>query len=73
VFPGLFASFLTDVMFGMFNRIAPQLNAYFMAMGVKAMGGIFMFMIALDLFIGELGHRLEDALVFLRRLIGLWA
>src|SRR5262249_36276419 len=29
VFPGLFAAFITDVVFGMFNRIAPQLNAYF--------------------------------------------
>lgn len=72
VFPGLFASFLTDVVFGMFNRIAPQLNAYFMAMGVKAMGGLFMFMIALDLFIGQLAHHLEESLVFIRRLVHLW-
>lgn len=71
VFPGLFASFLTDVVFGMFNRIAPQLNAYFMAMGVKAMGGLFMFMLALDLLMGELAERLESSLVFLRRLVGL--
>lgn len=72
VFPGLFASFLTDVVFGMFNRIAPQLNAYFMAMGVKAMGGLFMFMVALDLFMGRLAHHLEASLVFVRQLIRLW-
>ena len=73
VFPGLFAGFLTDVVFGMFNRIAPQLNAYFMAMGVKAMGGLFMFMVALDLMMGQLARRLEDSLVFVRELIHLWS
>ena len=72
VFPGLFASFLTDVVFGMFNRIAPQLNAYFMAMGVKAMGGLFMFMACLSLMMGELAKHLEASLVFLRSLIRLW-
>lgn len=72
VFPGLFASFLTDVTFGMFNRIAPQLNAYFMAMGVKAMGGLFMFMVCLKLMMGQLAERLEESLVFIRRIIHLW-
>lgn len=73
VFPGLFASFLTDVVFGMFNRIAPQLNAYFMAMGVKAMGGLFLFMVALHLMMGQLARHLEAALVFVRQLVGLFA
>jgi flagellar biosynthesis protein FliR len=70
VFPGLFAAFMTDVVFGMFNRIAPQLNAYFMAMGIKAMAGIAMFMFTLGMLMGELGERLEHSLLFLRRLIG---
>ena len=69
VFPGLFAAFLVDVVFGMFNRIAPQLNAYFMAMGVKAMGGLAMFMFAMTLMSEQLAFRLEDSLVFLRRMI----
>ena len=69
VFPGIFASFLVDVVFGMFNRIAPQLNAYFMAMGVKAMAGLAMFMFALTLMAQELAHRLEDWLMFLKRLV----
>jgi flagellar biosynthetic protein FliR len=69
VFPGLFAAFITDVVFGMFNRVAPQLNAYFMAMGIKAMAGIAMFMFALSLFIGQLSHRLEESLLFIRRII----
>jgi flagellar biosynthesis protein FliR len=69
VFPGMFAAFITDVVFGMFNRVAPQLNAYFMAMGIKAMGGIAMFMFALSMMSSELSIRLEDSLLFVRRLI----
>jgi len=69
VFPGMFASFLVDVVFGMFNRIAPQLNAYFMAMGVKAMAGLAMFMFAMSLMVGQMAYRLEDSLVFIRRLV----
>lgn len=69
VFPGMFAAFLTDVVFGMFNRIAPQLNAYFMAMGVKALGGIAMFMLPLTIMSGQLAYRLEDSLVFIRRIV----
>lgn len=69
VFPGMFAAFLVDVVFGMFNRIAPQLNAYFMAMGVKAMSGLALFMFAMTLMVGQLAHRLEESLLFLRRLV----
>ena len=58
----MFASFLVDIVFGMFNRIAPQLNAYFMAMGVKAMGGLAMFMFAMVLMVGQLAHHLVVAL-----------
>ena len=72
VFPGMFSSFLVDVVFGMFNRIAPQLNAYFMAMGVKAMAGLAMFMFALGLMAEQLAYRLEDSLFFIRRLVQLW-
>ncbi len=69
VFPGLFAAFMVDVVFGMFNRIAPQLNAYFMAMGVKAMSGLAMFMFALTLMTHQLAYRLEDSLVLIRRIV----
>lgn len=69
VFPGMFAAFLVDVVFGMFNRIAPQLNAYFMAMGVKALSGLAMFMFAMSLMVEQMAHRLEESLMFLRRLV----
>lgn len=69
VFPGMFASLMVDIVFGMFNRVAPQLNAYFMAMGVKAMGGLAMFMFAMVLMVGQLAGHLEDGLIFIRRLV----
>ena len=72
VFPGVFAAFLTDIVFGTMNKIAPQLNAYFMAMGVKAMAGLIFFLAAMNLMIGELGQQLEYSLVFLKKLISLF-
>lgn len=72
VFPGIFASFLVDVVFGMFNRIAPQLNAYFMALGVKSMAGVAMLLFSLSLMMGQMGFELERSLLFLRQLMGFW-
>ncbi|MCK6548283.1 flagellar biosynthetic protein FliR [Myxococcota bacterium] len=73
VFPGLFASFVVDLVFGMFNRVAPQLNAYQLAMGIKALAGIAMFMFALSLLMGELSTILEQTLLFLRRILEMMA
>lgn len=71
VFPGLFATFMTDVVFGMLNRVAPQLNAYFMAMAVKPLIGVLFFIFSLQLLYEQLGVRVEENLLFLRRLIAL--
>ncbi len=46
--PILAATFITDVVFGILNRVAPQLNAYFMSMPVKAYGGVIMLMVAMS-------------------------
>jgi flagellar biosynthesis protein FliR len=46
--PVIGATFITDVVFGILNRVAPQLNAYFMSMPVKALGGLVMIFISLD-------------------------
>lgn len=45
--PVVAATFITDVVFGILNRVAPQLNAYFMSMPVKAFGGIVMIFVGL--------------------------
>lgn len=46
--PVMAATFLADLVFGILNRVAPQLNAYFLSMPVKAMAGIIMVLIAMD-------------------------
>ncbi len=44
--PIMAATFITDLVFGILNRVAPQLNAYFMSMPVKALGGVVVILIA---------------------------
>ncbi|MFH1810903.1 MAG: flagellar biosynthetic protein FliR [Pseudomonadota bacterium] len=43
------ACLITDISFGLLNRVAPQINAYFMAMPAKAMVGAMMFFVALPM------------------------
>lgn len=53
--PVVAATFISDVVFGILNRVAPQLNAYFMSMPVKALGGVIMIFIALDAIVARFG------------------
>ena len=73
VFPGIFATFMTDVVFGMLNRIAPQLNAYFMAMGVKAMSAIALLLFSLALVYERMEDLVAYSLRFVNDLVRLWA
>ena len=72
VFPGIFATFMTDVVFGMLNRIAPQLNAYFMAMGVKAMSALVMLFFSLSLVYARMEDLSAYSLRVVRDLVKLW-
>jgi flagellar biosynthetic protein FliR len=54
--PAVAATFITDVVFGILNRVAPQLNAYFMAMPVKAFAGILVVFISMT----AVTARMED-------------
>lgn len=69
VFPGLFATFMTDVVFGMLNRVAPQLNAYFMAMGIKAMAGIAMLFFALGMTKDQMEFLTAKAVTFIDNIV----
>jgi len=69
VFPGVFATFMTDVVFGMLNRVAPQLNAYFMAMGIKAMAGIALLFFGLGLAIETMTTLVADELRFIEEIV----
>lgn len=58
--PIVAATFISDVVFGILNRVAPQLNAYFMSMPVKAIAGVIMMFILLE----PLAVRIEDYVVW---------
>ncbi|MBN2359068.1 MAG: flagellar biosynthetic protein FliR [Deltaproteobacteria bacterium] len=47
--PIAIACLVTDLTFGLLNRIAPQINAYFLSMPVKAMAGCAMFFVGLPM------------------------
>jgi flagellar biosynthetic protein FliR len=40
--PAAVATFVTDLVFGILNRVSPQLNAYFLAMPVKALAALML-------------------------------
>ena len=61
--PAVAATFITDLVFGILNRVAPQLNAYFLAMPVKAMGALAMILIGLPAIIDRLGLYMKEALL----------
>ena len=61
--PVMAATFISDVVFGILNRVAPQLNAYFMSMPVKAFGGVVMIFVALDAIVARMHDWVEWSLV----------
>lgn len=69
--PAVAATFITDVVFGIMNRVAPQLNAYFMAMPVKAMGGIAMVLVTLEAFLDRTGYFIQWGLYAVQKTIDL--
>jgi flagellar biosynthetic protein FliR len=69
--PALAATFITDIVFGILNRVAPQLNAYFMAMPVKAMGALALVLLAMPPFLGRLTIYIESSLVAAKRTLDL--
>jgi flagellar biosynthetic protein FliR len=69
--PVIAATFITDLVFGILNRVAPQLNAYFLSMPVKAMAGIIMIFIAMEPLVTRMMAYLEWALSVVEELISL--
>ena len=65
--PSLAATFIADLVFGILNRVAPQLNAYFLSMPVKAMGALAMLLLGLPAIIDRMGIYLQEALIAMER------
>lgn len=52
--PVIASTLIIDIVFGILNRVAPQLNAYFLSMPVKAMGGLAVVLIIMAPFVERL-------------------
>lgn len=70
--PVMAATFITDVVFGILNRVAPQLNAYFMSMPVKAFFGVLMIFVAIGAIITRMEDWVEWTLVTLNEILELF-
>ena len=60
--PAVIASFLTDIALGFMNRVAPQIQVYFLAMQTKPMIVAIMILVAINLVLGRLRHDLGGML-----------
>lgn len=69
--PVIAATFITDLVFGILNRVAPTLNAYFMAMPVKAMAGVVLIMVALQPIVLKFQTFIVDSLGHMEKAIDL--
>lgn len=64
-FPIALVCLLSDIAFGLLNRVAPQINAFFMSMPAKAAGGMIIFLAAFSMIADEFaryGFELLDVL-----------
>jgi len=62
--PAIIALFLIDVGFGIVNRVAPQIQVFFLGMPLKTLIGVLMIFLALQLIINQmeihLGRMIQD-------------
>lgn len=71
--PALIALLLTDLFFGIINRVAPQVNVFFLSMPVKMLVGIIALLIALPVLASRMTHYFNEtykAFDYAIRLIG---
>ncbi len=71
--PAFIAGFLTDLALGMVNRVAPQVQVYFISMGIKPMVTVAMMLVALHFVVDRLGIEFSKMLTLLREAIQLLA
>lgn len=62
--PAFIASFLTDLTLGVINKVAPQIQVFFISMSIKPMVVLLLMLLALDLMLDrlhlEFGHMLQN-------------
>jgi flagellar biosynthetic protein FliR len=55
--PAAAASFLSDVALGLVNRVAPQIQVFFMSMSIKPVMTVLVMLLAVHVFSDELAHQ----------------
>lgn len=70
--PVMIACFTTELTFGLLNRVAPQINAYFMAMPAKVYVGGVMFLLAFPMFLQILVQRSAEVPFYMQKLFVMW-
>ncbi|MCC6334700.1 MAG: flagellar biosynthetic protein FliR [Myxococcales bacterium] len=69
--PVLLATFLTDLALGMINRVAPQVQVYFVSMQIKPAVTILIMFTAMHLIIGRMVGEFGSMFVWLKRALQL--
>lgn len=64
--PVLLATFLTDLSLGMINKVAPQIQVFFISMAVKPMVAVLMVLVALHLMSSRLVREFESMFVIMK-------
>ena len=67
--PVVFTCFLIDLAFGFLNRVAPQINAYFLSLPAKMMGGLIMLFFLIPLVIDDFLQHHDHMMAFLKSLL----
>lgn len=67
--PAMLALLLTDLFFGIINRVAPQINVFFLSLPVKMVVGILVVLIAMPLFLNRYVFYFKEAYKALETMI----
>jgi flagellar biosynthetic protein FliR len=67
--PVIFTCFLIDLAFGFLNRVAPQINAYFLSLPAKMMGGILMLFFLIPLLLDDFMSHHDQLMKFVKILL----
>ena len=63
--PGILAAFTTDLAMGMINRVAPQVQVFFVAMSIKPIAGALIMFVAIYEILRRVGNEFEHMLKLL--------
>lgn len=64
--PIVVVSFLIDLAFGLMNRVAPQINAYFLSLPAKMLGGLVIVLIVIPFLVDDFSEHAHKLTTFFR-------